>query len=360
MEFDGELISELGAKKYLQGYRAQAFSSIKPLQRQSQLEQQWQECNFGCHAPSYRVLRQSQTRSEFLASLNKISPIAAGFAAGVEQQTAHQLEIAGAGVKRTAEGLGAAGREKFSQVGEENVAVFNLVRVSAHSLLNVDLQMLGNPLFKLVFSIVYEYMKLIPEWVIIKAVEGGALKMPDSANKQLLTMAASQGVIESQMLKHIDAAYLALKAKTITAVSKQAGKEVAKAIAAIVAAKVAQKIMLSSAMSFATKKRLAALRKSMKSAKGGAATTLILLLKANGFLGVAAEASRDLQRDCPTLWRFLRYRGSGIDMLLFLVKDCVKEYLDRISILEKNPEIFMKMMRSLIQVGKTSEIFLPA
>ena len=135
MEFDGQLISELGAKKYLQGYRAQAFSCIKPLQRQSQLEQQWQECNFGCHAPSYRVLRQNQTRSEFLASLNKISPIAAGFAAGVEQQTVHQLEIAGADVKRTAEGLGAADREKFSQVGEENVAVFNLVRVSAHSLM---------------------------------------------------------------------------------------------------------------------------------------------------------------------------------------------------------------------------------
>ncbi|HEY7771717.1 MAG TPA: cellulose-binding protein, partial [Marinagarivorans sp.] len=330
MEFDGELISELGAKKYLQGHKAQAFSSIKPLQRQEQIEQQWQACNFGCHAPSYRVLRKNQTRSEFLASLNKVSPVAAGLAAGVEHQTTHQLDVAGAGIKRTAEGLGVTGSEKFSQVGEENIAVFNLVRVSAQSLLNVDIQMLENPLFKLVLGIVYEYVKLIPEWVIIKAVNGGALHFPDAINKQLLAKAASQGLIEAQMLKHIDAAYQALEAKAIPAVSKQAGKEIAKAIAAMVAAKVAQKIMLSAAMDYATKKRLAALRKSFRSAKGGAATTLVLLLKANGLLGISARASRELQRDCPALWRVLRYQCNGLDMLLFLVRDCVKEYLDRI------------------------------
>lgn len=79
----------------------------------------------------------------------------------------------------------------------------------------------------------------------------------------------------------------------------------------------------------------------------------------NGWLGIAAAESRQLQADCPTLWKHLRYTMGGFDMMLFLVRGFVSEYLDRIAVLEKNPQLFLGLMASLAKEGKTREIFFP-
>lgn len=161
------------------------------------------------------------------------------------------------------------------------------------------------------------------------------------------------------MVEHIDAAAEVLKQKSLKIAGKQLGARITQAIACIIAARVTRKIMISPGMTWGAKKQLAKLRKSAKGSGGAAGKVLMALLKAQGLLGNAARASRRLEQDCPKLWNFLRYKCGGIDMLLFLVEGSVKEYLDRISVLEKDPILFMKMMKAMIEAGKTTEIFLP-
>ena len=59
--YNGKLISELGVEKYLKGKRDSQYSNIDFFDRGSSLNKKWQECNFGCHGPSYRTFRPSAT-----------------------------------------------------------------------------------------------------------------------------------------------------------------------------------------------------------------------------------------------------------------------------------------------------------
>ena len=360
MEYDGDLISELGVKRYLVGYKAQPFANINPLQSRAGIQKSWDKCNFGCHTPAYRVLRKQLTRQAFFSDLAKVSPVAAGVAAGVEHQTLHQANLVGSGAVRTAEGLHLAGGEAFGSVGAENAALFNLVRISSRQLLNAELSTFNNPLCQLVLAIVYEYIKLIPDWVVAQVIDSNALVTPDRVDKQFLHQAANHGFIEPAMLEHIDAAASALQNSAIKAISKNQSAKITQTILCIVAAKITRKILLSPGVSFGIKKRLAAFRKASKGTSKGLAATLILLLKANGHLAIAARSSRRLQRDCPKFWRVLRHQFGGLDMLLFLVDGAVQEYLDRISLLERSPQTYLNLMAALIKAGKTKEIFLPA
>lgn len=93
---------------------------------------------------------------------------------------------------------------------------------------------------------------------------------------------------------------------------------------------------------------------------GGLGKTLYILLKAQGFLDLAANSSRRLKSQCPVAWDVLRNKLQGADMVYFLIRPMVQEYVDRLEILHKNPVEFTKMMASLIKEKRTKEIFYPA
>jgi len=127
----------------------------------------------------------------------------------------------------------------------------------------------------------------------------------------------------------------------------------------IIAAKITKKILRSPQVNQSLRRKLSSLRKSVKKTNGGLVTALVVLLNANGFLGLAAAESRKLQIECPTLWKTLRYDLGGFDMMIFMVRDFVAEYLDRISLLEKSPQTFLQLMAALVEEGKTKEVFFP-
>lgn len=356
---NGKLISELGFKTYLKGTRAAPFSSIQPLQSQEAIRRNWDKCNMGCHTPSYRVLRKPATYSGLLSHASDISPLLAGGIAGFKSATVQEIDTLASGMVRTGEGLGLAGKERIADVGAENYTVFSLVRVTIRQLLETDLTSIDNPLTQLVFAVVYEYIKLIPEWVIAEVLDENALVFPDDLGKEFVLNASNRGLIDSAMIEHLDAASEVLKQTSLKIAGKQLGARITRAVACIIAARVTRKIMISPGMTWGAKKQLASLRKTAKVSGGAAAKVLMALLKAQGWLGIASRSSRRLEQDCPKLWHFLRYKCGGVDMLLFLVEGSVREYLDRISILEKDPVLFMKMMKSMIDAGKTTEIFLP-
>jgi hypothetical protein len=357
MEFDGNLISELGVKRYMKGHEASQFSNINPLKSSLTKNKQWQECNFGCHGPSYRTLQHQLTYSEFLNHLDKLSPLVAGAVDGVRHETIQTAKVVTSGIQRTGEGLGVSGKEVFSQVGEENLAAYHFVKVNVTNLINADLNLADNPITQLIFTIVHEYVNLLPDSMLKKMVEDRAIIIPDDIDKNFVVSAARYAAIEIISSEHIDQAIQFISTKGQRFIGKQVGKKVTRAVAAIIAAKITKKIISGSSNSI--KRKISRLKKSFKPATGNMGTALIILLKTNGWLGVAAEESRKLQADSPALWKILRYKLGGFDMLMFLISGFVKEYVDRISILEKNPDVYFKLMVALVKSGRTQEIFFP-
>ncbi len=358
-EMNGLVISEVGFKDYIKGAQAAQFSNIKPLRSQKEIQRDWDKCNMGCHVPSYRVLRKQATYNDLVSSAGAVSPLLAGGIAGVYSATVQPITTLTSGIVRTGEGLGLAGMERVVDIGIENRTAFSMLRATTRQLLETDLTSIDNPLTQLVFAVVYEYIKLIPEWVIAEVVDSNALVFPDDLGKEFVLNASNRGLIDSAMVEHLDAASEVLKQSSIKLTGKKLGERITQAIACIIAARVTRKIMISPGITWGAKKQLAGLRKFAKTSGGATGKVLMALLKAQGLLGRAASTSRRLEQDCPKLWHFLRYKCGGIDMLLFLVEGSVKEYLDTISVLEKDPVLFMKMMKAMIEAGKTTEIFLP-
>lgn len=359
MEFDGQLVSELGVKRYLKGANAQKFSNLSILQSQATLNRRWQECDMGCHTPSYRVMKKELSYDQLLSQIEKISPALAGGIDGVHHETVQQAKLLGAGTQRTAEGLGVAGKDKFSTVGSENWAAYNFVRVNVDNLSNIDISLIDNPITQLVFAVVNEYVGLLPESIIADMVKDGAIVMSDSIDKSFVLGAVKHGLVEAYNADELDAAITFLNQKAERMAGKALGRKLTRVVASIIAAKIARKIMASPDVTFRLKRRIANMKAASKSARGNLGTALVLLLKANGMLGVAAEESRKLKLESPTLWRYLRNDLAGMDMMLFLVRGFVQEYIDRISLLENQPEVFAQLMASLVKAGKTKEIFFP-
>lgn len=356
---NGELISELGVKRYMIGFNAAKFSSINPLQTQKQIEKKWQECNFGCHTPSYRVMRHETTFHELLNRVDAVSPPLAGVIDGIHHQTIRQAELVGSGVARTAEGLGANGQETFQTVGAENYAVYDFLNVNVTKLINADLNLTDNPLFQLVFSVIDEYVSLIPESALQEMIEDGALIMSDGIDRNMVSSVLRSVLGAAYEELDESGAVDFLNSKGQRFIGKQIGKRLARGIAAVIAVKITKKLMTEAKNDMRIKRRIVKMRQSMRAGKSGLATALIILIKANGWLGVAAEESRQLKQNCPTLWRRLRNDMGGYDMILFLIKGYIKEYLDRLAVLEKNPDLFVSLMAALIRSGKTQEIFFP-
>ncbi len=76
--YDATLISELGVKRYLKATKDIKTSNINFLIRGANANRAWQECNFGCHGPTYRCLKRPSTKCELLKLLDDISPVLGG------------------------------------------------------------------------------------------------------------------------------------------------------------------------------------------------------------------------------------------------------------------------------------------
>lgn len=139
-------------------------------------------------------------------------------------------------------------------------------------------------------------------------------------------------------------------------IGKAIGKKVATAVAVVIAVQIAKSLAMSIARS-AAYRRLLRLRPTAKS--NNLAGVLITLLKSNGLLGQAGQASRRLKTKSPRLWTHLRNRAGGLDMMYFVVEGFTKEYVDRISLLEKDPVMFARIMEALITSGDTQNIIVP-
>lgn len=85
--YDGALISELGVKRYLKATKDIKASNINFLLRGSVADKAWEECNFGCHGPTYRSLKRPSTKAEVLQPLKDVSPTIAGLVDGAHVAT---------------------------------------------------------------------------------------------------------------------------------------------------------------------------------------------------------------------------------------------------------------------------------
>ncbi|BFM10650.1 hypothetical protein R50072_08030 [Simiduia litorea] len=357
--YNGRLISELGVEKYLKANSDLAFSNISFFDDTATQERKWKDCNFGCHTPGYRSLKRSATWIDTLTLLDKIDPLAAGIADGIRHQAVVQPAMLGAGIERTAEGLHLAGAEKFSQVGGENWAAIDLLTATYEALFEYELNLLENPVMQCVVTVVNDYISVLPEWVMDELQNSGILNTVGQVDTAILLKAAKYGAVQAISSDEAQAAGDFLKGKTKRVIGKQIGKKVANAIAAAISVQIAKKIMAHESMTYHLKRRLAGIRKQIKPAKGGLGGALVTLLKAQGLLGLAAKSSRNLKDKCPTTWHTLRYKLRGCDMVYFLIEPLISEYVDRLSLLEKRPVEFLKVMQALIKEKQTVQIFFP-
>ena len=356
--YDGALISEYGVKKYLHGSKSQAFSNIQIFQSNTVATKRWKECNFGCHGPSYRTLKKEATWNSFLTSLDKIDPLLSGVVDGIHHKTIHQTKVIASGIERTAEGLHLLGSEKFAAVGGENTAAYDFAKTTFVKLVELELEDFENPFSQGIFVIINEYISLLPEWVIQESLSSGQISF-GNLDEALALRALKSGFTEAVSSDEARQALQFLRDKGTRLIGKTIGKKVAAALAAIIAAHITKKILHNSQDKKIIKRKLAGIRKEWKIANGGLGTTLMVLLKSQGLLGLSAKESRSLQADCPKLWSIMRYKMHGTDMIYFLFRGFVQEYIDRLSLLEKQPAEFAQVMRALIRDKKTTQIYFP-
>lgn len=357
-KYDGALISEYGVKKYLHGNKSQAFSNIQIFQSNAVATKNWKECNFGCHGPSYRTLKREATWNSFLASLDKIDPLLAGVADGIHHKTVHQAKVIVSGIERTVEGLHLLGSEKFSTVGEENTAVYDFAKTTFIKLVELDLESFENPFSQGIFVTINEYISLLPEWVIQESLSSVQISF-GNFDESLALKALKSGLTETVSSDEAQQALQLLRDKSKHLIGKAVGRKVAAALATIIAAHITKKILHNSQDKEIIKRKLAGIRKEWRKANGGLGTALMVLLKSQGLLGLAAKDSRSLQADCPKLWSIMRYKMHGTDMIYFLFRGFIQEYIDRLSLLEKQPAEFAKVMRALIRDKRTAQIYFP-
>jgi hypothetical protein len=357
--YDGALISELGVKRFLKANKDIKISNIDFFIREGAANKAWKECNFGCHGPTYRNLKRAAKKSDFLKSLDNISPLLAGTVDGLYHNTVGQAERIGGGVKRTAEGLHIHGEENFQSVGDENVAAYQFATTAFEKLISFEIDLLENPVTQIVMVAVSEYISVLPEWLIEETLRSGALKIPNKIDTPWLLKAAALGVIENTNQEHIIQAINLLNQPAQRLLGKQIGKKLAVAIAVAIASTITKKIMRESPALYELKRKLVSVRKTAKTMKGGLGGAMLTLLKSQGLLNIAAEASRRLNNDSPRVWNRLRFRLNGANMVYFLVENMVSEYIDRLAVLERNPEEFGKILEALIKAKQTPQIFFP-
>lgn len=89
------------------------------------------------------------------------------------------------------------------------------------------------------------------------------------------------------------------------------------------------------------------------------AGVVVFLLKTQGLLQEASNASQRLHNRSPKLWQALRQQH-GLDMIYFFIEDYIREYVDRIGLAEKNPARFIEMIVEILKPpGTIDDLFFP-
>lgn len=358
MEYEGKWISEIGVKKYRNAVKAQSTANISLLSNPRDLQEKFKECDFGCHHPGYRVVHKTQEWYEVLRTLDAIDPLVAGVANGVRDVTYRKANNLGHGIERSAEGLHLMGGENFRTVGDENVTAYNSVISLIEKILDFDLSVMENPIMQVVTYVINEYSSAIPEFIVMKLVQDGSIIFSDGISKAELLKAVQYRLIGEVSAADIEQFYPYIEKYGKRAVGKQIGKKISVVIAAAIATKIAKGMLAQSHQSRHIKKELVKIRKGLQGAKGGYAKALLTLLETQGTLGIAARDSRRLRSESFILWKTLRFSLTGADMIYFLMRPMVQEYVDRISLLEKNPAEFVRVMQALAKTGDANKIFL--
>ncbi len=354
-KMDGNVIRNLGIQSYLDNRGAQSTSNIDFFASQREQISNWKQCNFGCHTPSYRILKRQATYAELINFLGKASPLLAGGVDG-SYQTVRKIV---SGAERTEQGLGLEGMDRIEEIGEENTLVFRLAKSVIVKLFSVDINLLENPITEMVVRVIETYTAAIPQPIMNTIIEQGKLKF-DEIDMFMVLQAIQKG------LTHVDTAegissvseFLQKNHSPIEQmIGKHIGKKVATYVAVIVAIQIAKQIAITISHSQSYQNFLKS-RAASKNAKGLAGVA-VSLLKFQGTLQIASRGSMGLKSKCPVLWSQLRDRG-GLDLLYFLIEDYVTEYVDRISLAERNPTMFVQMINSLIRAnGDANNIFFP-
>ncbi|GAB1267956.1 hypothetical protein NBRC116493_12090 [Aurantivibrio infirmus] len=352
---DGEIIARLGVQTYLDNKQARSTSNIDFFKTPEDRKIEWDQCNFGCHHPGYRVLDRPAKYMDVIKTLDSLSPFVAGLVDG-SARTTYGL---GKGVQRTGEGLGLGGMDKIYTVGAENQAIFNLAKDLLEGILSYDLNLVDNPLTQLIIKVVDTYMASIPHWVTEEAISQGKLIFEDTSALGLLKQAISKGLIPAMSdVEALDVVAMLSSAGVQRFAGKQIGKTVATRVATIIALTIATRLAVSIAQSKLYRNFIKIKVAGAKSPKG-LTGVLVTLLQAQGFLGTAAGASRRLKEKCPQTWRYLRNSLNGIDMIYVFAEPFLDEFVARLSLLEKDPATFIDVTRKLIEAGKLNNIFLP-
>jgi hypothetical protein len=359
---DGRVIRSLGIQKFLDHCADIPHSNIDFFATKQQLEQRWNECNFGCHGPSYRVLYRQSTYTEVLEFLNKIDPTY-GYATGVIDSTITNTSKIVKGGERTAEGLGVSGTDRIAEIGRENSLAFNLAKDALVKAFSLSLTLVDNPFTALIINIVTTYIKYVPDEIIVQMAAHGKFKnieidmnMTIQATTKGLTNIDLSG-LEISELKLVGEYLKNNPQFLLKLLGKYHGRKLVNYIATHIAIAIARQIAVGMSKSFRYKRFLKTVKPS-KTTKN-LAGVVIFLLKTQGLLQEASNASKRLHNRSPKLWLKLRQQ-QGLDMIYFFIEDYITEYVDRIGLAERNPDRFIEMVVAILKPpGTIDDLFFP-
>jgi hypothetical protein len=356
---NGQVIHSIGIQNFLNNCASSDTSNIDFFAGKQQIERRWRECDMGCHNPGYRVLGRNSNYSEVISTLVKIDPskgVAAGYIDGLVTTTSRVAK----GVERTGEGLGLAGGQRIDEIGEENSLAFMLVKDALVKAFTLSLNLVDNPFTALIIKIITDYIKYIPDEVIVELAVHGKFKNLD-IDMQMVVRASLKGLTNIEVtdvaidgLKLIGT-YLKNNPQMILKfIGKREGKKMATQIATLIAIAIA--IAKNIAINLAMTKRYATFLKQVKpgDSNKNLAGILVFLLKSQGMLQDASNASHRLFAKSPSLWRELR-QLNGLDMIYFFIEDHVSEYVDRLVLAERSPTRFIEMIVALLKPPGTAK-----
>jgi len=359
---NGRIIRSMGIQRFLDNCRAPSFANIDMFASIQRLEQRWHECDMGCHDPGYRVLHRQATYSEMIDVMAKVDPTQ-GLATGLVDGVATTTGRIAKGVERTADGLGASGTGRIADIGIENSLAFNLAKDALVKAFSLSLNLVDNPFTALIINVITYYIRYVPDEIIVQLAAHGKFKNLDidvnlavQANLKGMVNIDLKGFAESELrqigsyLKNNPQAILKL-------VGKYQGRKLATYIATHIAITIAKQIAIGLTKSYRYRNILRNTRPGKTTR--GLAGVLIFLLKTQGLLQDASNASQRLHNRCPLLWQKLR-SAHGLDMIYFMVEDYIHEYVDRVGLAERDPARFVEMVVAILQPpGTVDDLFFP-
>jgi hypothetical protein len=352
----GKVVNVIGIQRFLDYCASSSFSNVDIFASTTDLEHRWKKCNMGCHHPGYRTgsSKRTETWTNAVQTIEGV-PVFGQVAARVLDPITGAL-ILGGGVVRTGDVFN---QEGFDKIGAENYAAIDLVQTLLTQAYNVSLSAVDNPITTMIIHLIADYTLSIPEEVLVQLATTGKLNLNDF-DVHMTTRAIQKGLTYLAASAATQAAITYIKnhpEKVVEYFKNKAIDKLSTYIATIITVKITKSILKSLPSSWHYKNFLDA-TKFTKTTKG-LADALLILLKTQGTLQTAGEASRRLHAKLPTLWGDMRHTH-GVDMVYYMVEDFVKEYVDRISLAQNDPARFAEMVLAILEPpGTAKDLFFP-